>query len=630
MITSMLTTALIVLAIAQLVALILLSKDLNGRARKHGSPDWTAISSTHVLCFGAGGLASLAAGYGAGVSVAVTVTVMAVSMVITRLLLNYRTAGALVSVTMVLLKILAVPWSVMFIINIEASALTKILLATGCAVTAVFIPASLLKEMQGWEVLLRSRWRKRAATEPRPRPAGYAPMVSVQVPIHAEPPDVVCRTLDALSRLNYSNYEVLVIDNNTSDERLWRPVEAHCALLGPQFRFLHVEGITGAKAGALNWARPYIDPRAELMALVDADYLVDPDWLHHTVGYFKDPTVGFVQCPQAYRDYESSSFTRIANAEYVAFFAADMIALNERGAGLTVGTMSVIRLAALDTVGGWAEWCVTEDSELSTRLHAKGYTSVYIERAYGRGLIPETWESYKKQRFRWTYGPVQEFLTHARLFMPGKLGRTSSLNFRQRIYHASHGLKDIGAGFNLLILPLWPVLLLSMPMSGDTQIPPITLILPFLTSSASKFILGWLLYRRVLGSTIGDMFRSQIAQAALSYVIGKSALFAIFGKPAKWYRTDKLRRMQSLTRVVSSAGAETLLSVLFLVFAVVAFTVLPLGTASIAMAIGCLHQGVRFAAAPALSYIAERAQRRQEYRKPAGRLSAIPTLSQAA
>lgn len=79
-------------------------------------------------------------------------------------------------------------------------------------------------------------------------------MVTVQVPTYAEPPEVVIGTLDALARLDYPDFEVMVIDNNTADERLWRPVQEHCARLG--FRFLRVEGITGAKAGALNWASP--------------------------------------------------------------------------------------------------------------------------------------------------------------------------------------------------------------------------------------------------------------------------------------------------------------------------------------------------------------------------------------
>ena len=173
--------------------------------------------------------------------------------------------------------------------------------------------------------------------------------------------------LDRLAALDYPNHEVSVIDNDTSDPRLWQPVRDHCDQLGDRFRFLHVEGITGAKAGALNWAFPHTDPDAELIAVVDADYHVEPEWLRRTVGFFDDPRMGFVQCPHAYRDYDHSRFGRWANWEYAVFFATGMVALNEHNAGLTVGTLSLIRKQALQEAGGWAEWCLTEDSELAVR-----------------------------------------------------------------------------------------------------------------------------------------------------------------------------------------------------------------------------------------------------------------------
>jgi len=267
---------------------------------------------------------------------------------------------------------------------------------------------------------------------------------------------VVIATLDRLAALDYPNFEVLVVDNNTLDPELWQPVRSHCSALGDRFRFLHVEGLTGAKAGALNWALPHTDPAAELIAVVDADYQVEPEWLRCTVGYFDDnPLMGFVQCPHAYRDYEHSRFGRWANWEYSVFFQAGMVSLNEHNAGLTVGTMSVIRRQALEEVGGWAEWCLTEDSELAVRIHAAGYDSVYLTARYGRGLIPETFRAYRRQRFRWTYGPVQEFRRHWRLFLPLRLGGTPSrLTRAQKLHHANHGIDVICVGLRALTIPL--------------------------------------------------------------------------------------------------------------------------------------------------------------------------------
>src|SRR2546428_10345 len=84
----------------------------------------------------------------------------------------------------------------------------------------------------------------------------------------AEPPEMVIETLDSLARLDYSNYEVIVIDDNTADERLWRPVEAHCRKLG--FKFFHLENWPGFKSGALNFALTKTDPYAEIVGVVDS------------------------------------------------------------------------------------------------------------------------------------------------------------------------------------------------------------------------------------------------------------------------------------------------------------------------------------------------------------------------
>src|SRR5439155_23188740 len=107
---------------------------------------------------------------------------------------------------------------------------------------------------------------------------------------------------------------------------------------------------------------------------------------------------------------------------------------------LTVGTMSVLRTRALVEAGGWAAWCLTEDSELAIRLHALGWSGVYFTDAFGRGLIPETFAGYKQQRFRWTYGPVQELKHHLRLFLPRRWAQPSRMTPAQKLHHLNHGL----------------------------------------------------------------------------------------------------------------------------------------------------------------------------------------------
>lgn len=242
-------------------------------------------------------------------------------------------------------------------------------------------------------------------------------MVSLHVPAYAEPPEIVIGTLNAISRLRYDNYEVIVVDNNTKNETLWRPVEAHCAQLGARFRFFHVDPLSGAKAGALNFALAKTNPKTQIVGVIDSDYQTHPNFVSDLIGHFEDKRIGFVQTPHDYRAWEENTFLTMCYWEYKAFFHTILVALNERDAALTIGTMCLIRKRALEEAGGWATWCLTEDSELSIRLHDLGYSSVYVPHTYGRGLIPETFNGYRKQRRRWIAGPVQELQYHLNRFL---------------------------------------------------------------------------------------------------------------------------------------------------------------------------------------------------------------------
>ncbi|WP_306342004.1 glycosyltransferase, partial [Escherichia coli] len=96
---------------------------------------------------------------------------------------------------------------------------------------------------------------------------------------------------DALARLDYPNFEVIVIDNNTKDEAVWRPVQEHCRKLGARFKFYHVAPLTGFKSGALNFALRHTAPDAEVIGIIDSDYIVESDWLKSLVPTFDDPKV---------------------------------------------------------------------------------------------------------------------------------------------------------------------------------------------------------------------------------------------------------------------------------------------------------------------------------------------------
>lgn len=138
-----------------------------------------------------------------------------------------------------------------------------------------------------------TRWRWRHRFEPAPALAGYVPKVALHVPAYNEPPEMVAATLRALAELDYPDFEVLLIDNNTPDEATWRPLEEVCRTLGPRFKCLHLDRWPGYKSGALNFALTQTAPDTEVIGIIDADYQVSPHFLRETVPFFADPQVAF-------------------------------------------------------------------------------------------------------------------------------------------------------------------------------------------------------------------------------------------------------------------------------------------------------------------------------------------------
>jgi len=495
-------------------------------------------------------------------------------------------------------------WAVGFTMGLPLSPLSKGLIWLAFVVSAVTVPSAVVTTREGWEPVLLSPKRPTSGGVPM---TGKSPRVSIHVPCHAEPPDLVIETLDRLAELDYDNYEVLVIDNNTTDPELWMPVKEHCRRLGDHFRFFHVDGLTGAKAGALNWALPHTDPEAVLVGVVDADYHVEPEWLRETVGHFDDTQVGFVQAPHAYRDYDDSLFKKSANWEYAVFFQTGMLTLNARGAGLTVGTMSLIRKRALVDAGGWAEWCLTEDSELSIRIHAIGYQSIYLTKPYGRGLVPDTFESYRRQRFRWTFGPIQEFRQHWRLYLPPVLGGTpNKLSWQQKLHHANHGLDVIGIGIRAVALVLGAIATVSMAVHGENVAMPFELWIASSAALVSSSAMRLLVYRRVVGASVAGSIAGVVAFAALSAVIVIASIRSTIGLSAAWHRTNKFRPASNWQRAVAATNTETTVAAACLALGVSLMAFTHASGVVTTFAIALLLQGATLLSAPVLSLIANR------------------------
>src|SRR3979490_239242 len=259
---------------------------------------------------------------------------------------------------------------------------------------------------------------KGQSTEQPAAGAGAFPKVSIHVPAYFEPPEMLKQTLDAVSRLDYPNFECVVIINNTPDPEFWQPIQDHCRALGERFKFINAEKVEGFKAGALRIAMERTAAHARIIGIIDADYVVEPDWLKDLVPGFADSRVGPVQAPQDHRDGHRSLMHYIMNGEYAGFFDIGMVQRNEANAIIVHGTMCLMRRAAMDMAGRAAAATTRSDTDLGLAVIEHGWLTHYTNHRYGHGLLPDTYEAFKKQRHRWAYGGFPIVKKHSRGFFP--------------------------------------------------------------------------------------------------------------------------------------------------------------------------------------------------------------------
>ncbi|MDO8845013.1 glycosyltransferase [Methylicorpusculum sp.] len=383
------------------------------------------------------------------------------------------------------------------------------------------------------------------------------PKVSIHLPIHNEPPEMVRETLEALAKIDYPEYEVLVLDNNTRDPAVWQPVRDDCERLGAKFRFFHLENWPGYKAGAINYGLDQTADDAEIIAVIDSDYIISPDWLKSMVPYFENDTVGFVQSPQDYRDLHENLFKQVCYWEYAGFFNIGMVQRNEYNAIIQHGTMTLIRKSALVETGRWSEWCICEDSELGLRLYEAGYDSVYCKESFGRGVMPDTFSGYMTQRFRWVYGAMMIIKHHWREFLPSK---KSSLTTAQRYYFIAGWLPWFSDALALLLTIaslVMTALLVSDPL--HSELPVNALLLPTIGLFGFKIIRTLWLYKARVNCSILQSFGAALSGLSLTHTVAKGTIQGLFTSGKPFMRTPKLEKQGPFIAGLATIWQELLL-----------------------------------------------------------------------
>jgi hypothetical protein len=418
-----------------------------------------------------------------------------------------------------------------------------------------------------WELcdtLGTERWRRRVTRDRLAAVDGSKlPFVSLHVPAHNEPPDMVIQTLESLLRIDYPRYEVILIDDNTDDERLWRPVEQWC--VRHNVRFAHLQDWPGFKSGALNYAlRNMTDPRAELIGVVDSDYQIVPQFLIRCAPLFADPELAFIQAPQDYRHWQQAPYYRRLYYSYKYFFAVSQPSRNERNGAIFAGTMGLIRRRALDQLGGWDEWCITEDAELSLRLLRAGWSGLHVDQSFGRGVMPLTFEALKSQRYRWCFGGIQILRTQARSLLPGRRTPQNQLTQGQRWAYLSGAMQWYG---DLLGLAFFLFLLAggaNLALGGGELFRKLTAFLagtvPVLV--ALGLVRAIALIRRGTAASWREAVGAFFIWQSTTLVIARASVQGLYKRKAVFLRTPKTGETTGWWQSIRANWAESFLALL--------------------------------------------------------------------
>jgi cellulose synthase/poly-beta-1,6-N-acetylglucosamine synthase-like glycosyltransferase/exo-beta-1,3-glucanase (GH17 family) len=362
------------------------------------------------------------------------------------------------------------------------------------------------------------------------------PKVSIHVPAYREPPDMLLRTIDSVALLDYPDFECVVVINNTPDPAFWEPIEKRCRELGPRFKFICVLNLEGFKAAALRIAMEQTAADAEIIGVIDADYVVDPGWLKDLVPRFADPEVGLIQAPQDHRDGCRSSIHAAMNAEYAGFFDIGMVERNEVNAIIVHGTMCLIRRTAMEAAGGWSSDTICEDSDLGLTILELGWRAHYTNRRYGWGLLPQDYQAFKTQRARWAAGAVQIVKKHWRRFLPGR----SLLDHNQKREFAFGWLSWFGSEIVAVTAALLNLIWLPFVVFQVVAIPDPLLLLPSIAAFLVSMLHFVSAYRTRVAVPVSQMLGAMVVFMSVQWTVASSAFKAAFpARETYFHRTRK-------------------------------------------------------------------------------------------
>jgi len=282
---------------------------------------------------------------------------------------------------------------------------------------------------------VRNRKKKKIAIENEPKyDPSNTPKVTIQLPMFNEL-YVADRIIETIAAFDYpaDKLQIQVLDDSTDEttELIAKKV-AEVAARGINIQHIHRKDRTGYKAGALDDAMDQVE--GEFIAIFDADFIPNPDWLQRTMPHFTNEKIGVVQTRWGHINKSYSILTQLQAFGLNGHFAIEQGGRNASGHFINFnGTGGVWRKTCIQEAGGWEHDTLTEDLDLSYRAQLKGWKFKFLEHVIAPAELPITMSALKSQQHRWMKGGAECFIK-----MWKRIAFTKGVRFGDRVHGLSH------------------------------------------------------------------------------------------------------------------------------------------------------------------------------------------------
>lgn len=368
-----------------------------------------------------------------------------------------------------------------------------------------------------------------------------APMVTVQLPMFNEL-YVAERIIETCAAFDYpkEKLQIQVLDDSTDETKdVIAKKVAEVAARGINIQHVHRVDRTGYKAGALDAAMDQV--QGDLIAIFDADFVPEPDFLKKTIPYFQNEKIGVVQTRWGHINKDYSLLTELQAFGLNGHFAIEQGGRNAAGHFINFnGTGGVWRKQCIEDAGGWEHDTLTEDLDLSYRAQMKGWKFQYLEEVVAPAELPITMSALKSQQHRWMKGGAECFIKMWKRLLTAK-----DVRFSDRVHGMSHLFNSSVFIFILTVSILsLPVLHIKDSFSDLNRVLQFMAI--FIVSTVFLMVYYWNAYRDKTANTFGSFFRFVgrffqflIVSMGLSLSNTVAVLEGYFGIKSSFVRTPK-------------------------------------------------------------------------------------------